>query len=725
MSAPPSPAVELSRLERRGVIALLGFAFAAIFLLATRGDPVRLNWGDPTSDGNAMTSGRYFADAGFVRTAMTPILDVGPLDGSSLRYTHYPPLPDLVNGAERALFGFDSIAQFRWLAAALSLAGLVLFWRYTRRLTTAGVADYAVALAATNLIWLQYADTIHHVPLYMATGYLALERGGAWLVDHRRHQLVTAAVASTLCALASYDFVFFLPVMTAATVWLTGGRVRDRASWPILAAVGVGLVAAAAIKLALAAWAVGPVQMLRDVIFQFEERSSDRHSSSYLFGIVPVVLGRSIRFFTPLYLVLLPATLWSAWRWRRDGRAPLPLAPLAFLAAGLPFCLIFTQLVVEQYHPTLQLLPFYAVGMATIIVLLRRHPRRAARAAGLALFAVLVGWQVREIARFPRVLVEERPLREVGAHLARVDDRRFVMSNLMIDGPVRYYWHRHLMGMVQGSQDELDRTLARLFTTYGAGPIRFVELDHAERTAFDKLLPVFAATRRRWEWIGFPYGNRRRWLPRVTAAVDELMAAVRRRGELELDLGSFRVYRFEPDDGDRAWATAIADDATTVDLGGAEAIRHKLHGFAPVAAGPGGVPASAIVGHADHALRFTMQGFVDDPTGTTTVRGAVQLHVVASDDAAVRVRLTGPAGTAIGLALNGVDLGRAPLTGGWQDVTLAVPAAAFAADRRLDLDTLARDVLAITVDGAAAGAVHVATVASGDGPPAVRRISPP
>jgi hypothetical protein len=710
-SASTPPAVALTWPERRGLIALAGLAFATLFLFATRGEPVRVNWGDPWSDCNAMTSGRYFVEDGFVRTALTPILDVGPLDAGSLRYTHYPPLPDLVNGVERALFGFDSIAQFRVLAALASLAALVLFWRFVRRISPGGTADYAVALVATNLIWLQYADTLHHVPLYMATGYLALERASVWLGERRRHQLVTAAVASTLCALASYDFVFFLPIMTAMTVWLRGGRLRDRAVRSILLAVVGGLVAAAAIKLALVAWAVGPREMVRDVLFQFQERATDRHSTNYKLGIFPVVLGRAIRFFSPLYLVLVPAMLWSLWRWRHDGRAPLPLVPLAFLAAGLPFCLVFTQLVVEQYHPTLQLLPFHAVGMATVIVALRGHRAAIARAAGLALFAVLLGWQLRELARFPKVVVGEGDLRAVGAHLAEVDQRRFVLSNLLVDGPVRYYWRRHLMIVPQANATELDRTLRDLFSTYGTAPIRFVEYTRAADAAFDKLLMAYQATRRRWEWIGFPVGTRRQWQRRITATTDELMELVRHRAVLEYENPTFRVYRFDASAGDRGWAVAGDGDATAVDLGGPEAIRHKLHGFAASAPAQGGVPAAAIVGHDDHAVRFTLRGLVDVPTGTVTVRAAVQLHVVPADGATVRVRVAGPRGATIALACNGVELGRAPLAGSWQDVELAVPAAAFAPDRRL-ADAAAPDVVAITVDGAGPGAVQVATVAA-------------
>jgi hypothetical protein len=264
----------------------------------------------------------------------------------------------------------------------------------------------------------------------------------------------------------------------------------------------------------------------------------------------------------------------------------------------------------------------------------------------------------------------------------------------------------------QASTDELDRQLRDLFAAQGPAPIRYVEYTGAADAVFDKLLMAYQATRRRWEFVGFPRGTRRIWHRRIVAAQAELAATVRRRGVLEYEGRTFRIFRFDVAAGDRGWATPLGDDATSVDLGAADSIRFKLHGFAASGPGPGDVPSAAIVGHADHAVRFTLRGLVDVPTGTTTVRAAVQLHVVPGDGAAVRVRVAGPVGGAVALAVNGVDLGKAPLTGGWQDITLPVPAAALEPERRLDLPTRSPDVLAVTVDGAPPGAVHVAAIAS-------------
>ena len=67
-------------------------------------DPPRLNWGDSASDYNVMTSGRNFAKYGFLHLRLTPfVLDPAYMTNadSAMVYTHYPQLPDLMNGLER------------------------------------------------------------------------------------------------------------------------------------------------------------------------------------------------------------------------------------------------------------------------------------------------------------------------------------------------------------------------------------------------------------------------------------------------------------------------------------------------------------------------------------------------------------------------------------------------------------------------------------------------
>ncbi len=674
--------------------ALLGLALAAAFLFATRTEGFRANWGDPWSDGNALTSGRYFARDGFAATGMTPVLDVGPLTPDSLRYTHYPPLPDLVNGVQQRVVGTMSIGGFRLLADLLSLLSLVFFYRFVRRFTSAAVAGYAVLLVGTNLLWLQYADTLHHVPLYTALGYAALDQVGAWTERPTRRRLAVILIATTLCALASYDFGLYLPIMTVAAVGWSGRRLRDRESWPVMMAVGAGLILGVVVKFALIAWAVGPVHLVHDLLFQFEERATARHSTNYTAGLMPIVSARLWRFFTPLFLVLLLAGPWLAWRRRRTSvDAPVALRPLWFLAAGVPFCVVFSQLLVEQFHPTLQFVPFYAVGFAAIIVAMREHARPALRRGGLVLAAFLLAWQARELVRVPKVVLAESDLRAVGGHLAQVDDRRFVLSNFLVDGPVRYYWQRHLMGLPAMSEAAADAYFRDLFWRYGNRPVRFVAISGAPDVAYDKLVFALLAGQRRWSWIASPYANRAKIRRRLGQMNDDLMEAIEARGTLEFERGPFRVYRIDPAIGDRGWALPITDDVAMVELGDPQAVRYKLYGLGPATIGPDGVAAAALTGHEVADVRFTMQGLVDVPAGRDP-RGAVQLHVPGAD-AVIAVAVWSAGEGQLRVQVNGVDLGEQRLVAGWQQVTYAVTPAAVEAARRVVGAPGAPDVVAL------------------------------
>lgn len=117
-----------------------------------------------------MTAGRFFANEGFLATSFTPVIDVMPLDELSYRYTHYPPLAEILNGAVQWVTGSDSLAMFRLIFVGFSALSVLFFFRYVRRVWGERVAWIASALFATNSLWLKYADCIHSHPLHLMTG---------------------------------------------------------------------------------------------------------------------------------------------------------------------------------------------------------------------------------------------------------------------------------------------------------------------------------------------------------------------------------------------------------------------------------------------------------------------------------------------------------------------------------------------------------------------------
>src|ERR1051325_3839968 len=164
-TAAPSRPSPLAALWRQ--IGFLCAGIVAIYCVVHAFDPPRLNWGDSGSDYNVMIAGRNFARYGFLELRLTPnLIDrsvMTPAD-SGMIYTHYPQLPDLVNGLLRRVFRMNGLAAFRLVALAFSFGSLgfayaviALYWD---RLT----AQLALALWVTNPLWLQHADYLHQGP---------------------------------------------------------------------------------------------------------------------------------------------------------------------------------------------------------------------------------------------------------------------------------------------------------------------------------------------------------------------------------------------------------------------------------------------------------------------------------------------------------------------------------------------------------------------------------
>jgi hypothetical protein len=678
----------------------LGLLFAAVFLFATRTEPLRVSWGDPWSDCNVQASGGHFAREGFFALAFTPIVDIAPFTERSLQYTHYPPLPDIVNGVQQSLFGPLDLAQYRILADILSLLSLVFFFRFIRRLYGPTVAAWAIPLMTTSLLWLQYADTIHHVPLYNFFGFLALDKLSQWLVEPRRRTLVIGGVAAAVCAFASYDYVFFLPVMVVASVWLLGKRLRDRDTWPVLCALVAGLVGSFLFKSALVVWAVGPVEFLHDLLFQFHERATSKASMSYSAGMHLVAFGRVWRFFGPVLLVALALMLHALWRRRRGEPAFLSPAPLLLLAAGLPFCVIFSQLFVEQYHPTLQFVPFYAVACATLITTLRGHQKRWVRIVGLGVFGFLLVWQAREFVRLPKAFLSTSELAEVGDFLKKHDRRNFVVSNLGIDAPGRTYWNRYVIGAPM-QRHEVPAFFSSLFTDFGPAPIYFVELHDAEDFVMDKLLFAFLWGQKKYAWVAQPWLHKKRWYPKIAASNHEIVLGINDIGVLELATPNYRVYRVDPGATDVALGIFLHEETTRIDFADPMAVLHKVYGLARVQRDEAtGDSYARIVGRAEKDWQFTLKGLIRNVTERVSYRAAVQARLSTLDvDKRLTVRLRGTPGTAVELDLNGTSLGSWPMNGEWTELQIALPRAAV----RRHKDQVVNQTIGFAVAGGSGG----------------------
>jgi hypothetical protein len=544
----------------------IGFVFIGLSLIycAYRAfDPPRLNYGDTSSDYNIMYSGRNFAKYGFVALKFTPhLMDpatmVLPRDSVYI-YTHYPQLPDLMNGVERRL-GLSTLTQFRFVALLFSFASLFFIYQLAVTYWGRQVGQVAIALWVTNPMFVQHADYLHHLPYAAFFGFGSLYLLSRYLREGERPWWLAGSSAMVfLTIFASYDMWFCLPLLLAAlTMW----HYRAVVSFPvarvlgILAAVTFGAVL---LKFASNAWALGGWNhVLADFRFQVAERASDRIvRTGYRKQIWNVLSGRIDRFFTPLLFVV--ALFWVvAPRFRRAlasyGIVIRGMAnPIVLLVASVPFLAIFIELWFAQYYPTFHIIPFYAIGSATIAVLLVDAPRRWMKIAGVGFVAVLLANSLDEDLTFPIAFFPEAEIQSLARDLNTVSPPQTeVLVNNVFDATYRYYFNRRTMTTTLIPPKEAEVTF-RWLGDYRKEPNRatpegaiFVRHKHVADELYDKGYYYIASRYRYWT----QYASPRRYhasLDSLVAITDSIIAAGADRAGVKLyDNEYYTIWRILP-----------------------------------------------------------------------------------------------------------------------------------------------------------------------------------
>jgi hypothetical protein len=541
----------------------IGFVCAAaalVFCVIHAFDPPRLNWGDSGSDYNVMTSGRNFVKYGFLRLHLTPYL----LDPSSIVtqpdrvyiYTHYPQLPDLMNGLLRKLFGLTELVQFRFFALLVSFGSLFFIYRLALAYWDRMTAQVALALWVWNPMWIQHADYLHHVPYGAFFGFGSLYFLHRYLRDTRTRWLLASGAFLWLTYLSSYDWWFFAPILLfAATVGHYGRNVRPAAR--TLAVLVAFAVAAVAAKLGTNIWALGGIQpFLADLRFQFAERASDAVvNTNYQAAIWVTLVGRVERFFT---LLLFPIALfWVLFpflRRRVPGLRTPGANPVILLVAALPFLMLFVEIWISQYYPAVLLIPFYAVGAAAIVSLLWWHVHHAAaRPVAVLLTVLLLASSADEDLAFPPAFFPDDIARRMAAQIDSVSapDQTLIINHIF-DSAYRFYFRRKVLNVVlmpPAAVDGAFRNLAnpRLHpeTATDQGAV-FVQHKHVVDELYDKGYYYIFANQRLWDAWGNPRAYRRFIDSLMTDRDSTLMARVGKLGHRLYDDEFYSIWRIDP-----------------------------------------------------------------------------------------------------------------------------------------------------------------------------------
>ena len=441
-------------------IGFISVALVALFCIVHAFDPPRLNWGDSGSDYNIMESGRNFQKYGFLTLRLTPfVLDPAVMTqyDRAMMYTHYPQLPDLMNGVLRVVFRLSDLVQFRFVALGFSFAALFFIYGLIVRYWSRQTGQIALALWVVNPLWIQHADYLHHGPYGAFFGFGALYFLVRFLREDRRGFLAAAGVFTFFMICASYDWWFFGPLLIGgAAIEHYRSLIYPRGVRVLLLLAGCVLAAVAA-KFATNIWALGFHGWLNDLRFQYVERATDQITrTTYQNGVIAVLIGRVNRFFTPLLFPIAALWLLIGLRVIRPRfvravattlRQPL-VNPLWLLAASLPFFILFTELWVGQYYPGLMMIPFYAVSSAAVAALLLNAPQRGVRVIGGVLVLGLVANSVDEVVAFKPAFF---PLAAIQSLRVQLDKEspygKHVLVNHVFGEVYRYYFQRDIIAL--------------------------------------------------------------------------------------------------------------------------------------------------------------------------------------------------------------------------------------------------------------------------------------
>lgn len=481
----------MPRLASRSYLIILGVL--ALLLAWSRLSFPDLDHGDEYSDANVLNAGENFARLGFVACRFLPMFEPQAAAPHDL-YTHYPPLPDIVNGLLRVVFRTDSLRFFRVVSILVSLLGLLFWTLFIRRITS---SDRVVFLAGlfylSNPLFLfgfdslhesSYSECLRSLVFYLTAVIVGIPRG-------RRRVLLGAALVAAVgvTSLVTFEYVVYLSLFVAL-VGLSCVESSRRLSIRALLLVWLAPVVGFALHVLQNVWYLGSVAAaatdLKTIAAERMLSSKDAPGGTLTLGIWwNEILSRNVRLaflFDPVVLAVVLIASLLAYRAlsatsRREAAALAKLFLICFVC-GISWYLIFpshawahTYLLFLARH----LVPAASLGFALVASILlsfvreRLHSAWAPRAIVWTMVAVVV-WSGIGASQLPvtrgkiKSAREFIAFRDCLAHLKGVArDRDAVGVNFFRYPFIRYYTHRHVIAVFTPEMLEVPEPLPAYF----------------------------------------------------------------------------------------------------------------------------------------------------------------------------------------------------------------------------------------------------------------------
>jgi hypothetical protein len=225
---------------------------------------------------------------------------------------------------------------------------------------------------------------------------------------------------------------------------------------------------------------------------------------------------------------------------------------MVVLLAALPFLCLFTELWIGQYYPTLLVLPFYAIGCASLALLLLNGAGRMTRFAGAALAFALFANSLTELLSFKKAYFDRSAIASLKANLdSLADPGQHILVDHNFDAAYRYYFSHNIVELILNPPGHYAASLQyyanpRLIRV---APPRGALFIHHKRLAdelYDKSYYYILGRVGLWGPWGNPEAYHSELDAFITARDSELLARVAERGTKIVDTDAYEIWRLRP-----------------------------------------------------------------------------------------------------------------------------------------------------------------------------------
>ncbi len=345
-----STANKVASNQRSAHIALLIITVLMLAVLAILSNR-HVTWpADHFTDMNVLMSGENLSKQGFFDLHFLPLHFVGEVSdqaGYFTYYTHYPPLPNVVNGLLREL-GIDSLYAYRMICGSLFIVGLAcLAWAFAP-LIGRWAAVCGLAFVGSSGFFIAYCTSLHHTWNFFFLGLFVFVfiRLTEARIKKPLYWLACWWIL-LLASLTSYEFILHAQVFAWVFLLITG---QLRKHWKGLVVLATAPFAGVGLHFLQVVWALGWEQACRDALGFYHVRGGNWYVRWQYIQNIPFFIRKAIRdlfYWLPHALIMIPV-LWFILVHNS------PLRPTRFrLAIGLFLALALaatTWFVAMPYH---------------------------------------------------------------------------------------------------------------------------------------------------------------------------------------------------------------------------------------------------------------------------------------------------------------------------------------------------------------------------------------